>query len=325
MTHAQAAPQRPLAPRTAHEISVLIVGYNSSAYLPDCLASLDACLEHCDGEILFVNNGTDGSEELIRANFPNVRIMPSLGNTGFAAANNYLAKHALGRWLLLLNPDTRLFPGAIEALIEAAASCPQFQALGGVSVSRQGATQQDHGLELPTLGRLTRALAMGASWRGYHPPASGVRQVEALNGGFMMVRRDWWNRLGGFDPGFFLYAEELDFFKRLNIAGGRAALVPASRIFHDFGSGEVFSPHRIRFLTTGNAHYFHKHFSPAYAYACIFVLWATSLKRYIGGRLLALRSERHARMSRGFAAVARAPWTWMWGYKSTGADPRRSC
>ena len=85
----------------------------------------------------------------------------------------------------------------------------------------------------------------------------------------------------------------------------------------------IFQSQNQRFLTTGNAHYFHKHYNAPYAYACVFMLWATAVKRMIGGALLGRRSEWYARMARGFGPVARTPWTWMWGYRSPGADPRK--
>ena len=313
-----------MEPATCRDLSILIVGYDSSSYLAGCLGSIAGSISDHSYEILFVNNGTDGSENLVRSAFPQVRVLESLGNIGFAAGNDYLADHAHGRWLLLLNPDTRLYPGALDALLDTAALHSEYEVLGGVTMTGEGEPQMLSRLELPSFFTLLRALVIGAARPTLFQPASELLEVEALNGGFMMVRRDCWARLDGFDRDFFLYAEELDFFKRLKDAGGQAAQVVNSRMFHDFGSGDVFSPGRIRFLTTGNAHYFHKHFAPPYAYACVFLMWVIALKRYLGGAILGARSSRYARMSRGFAQVAKAPWTWMRGYNSAGADPRKS-
>jgi len=305
------------------DLSILVVGYNSASYLTECIGAVHSAVSSYSWEVLFVNNGTDVSEELITAKFPEVRVLASIGNVGFAAGNNYLAKHARGRWLLLLNPDTRLYPEALDMLLDTAKEHPQFDVLGGITMGQDGEPDAAARLQLPSFASLLRVLLIGHPQPKKFAGGSKVLKVDALNGGFMMARRDRWQALGGLDEGFFLYAEELDFFKRLKDAGGQAALVGESRIFHDFGSGDNFSANRIRFLTIGNAHYFHKNFRKPYAYACVMLIWAIALKRYLGASLLASRSDWYARMSRGFGPVAKSPTKWMWGYNSPGADPRK--
>jgi len=306
------------------DVSVLIVGYNSAQFLDHCMASIPAAVAEHSHEVLFINNGTDESEKLVKAEHPHVRILPSLGNIGFAAGNDYLADEARGRWLLLLNPDTRLYAGALDALLEFAKQNPHYEVLGGVTVDEHGALNSRAQLELLSLRKVFRELVSSDDRPNASEVIAEAAEVEALSGGFMMVSRACWTRLQGLDPDFFLYAEELDFFKRLKDEGGRAAQVASSRVFHDIGSGDVYSPTRIKFLVTGNAHYLHKHFTPPYAYACISLMWLTMVKRYVGGALLKRKGKHYARMSRGFAQVAKAPWTWMWGYNSPGADPRRT-
>lgn len=309
--------------RALCELSILVVGYNSASYLPVCLNSISGAISRYSFEILFINNGDDNSEELVRTDFPEVRVLQSLGNVGFAAGNNYLAEHAMGRWLLLLNPDTKLYPGALDALLAAVGRNPEYHVVGGVTMGDDGQAEMRARLELPSLTSLVRSLLLGAPKPTEFAGGSNILKVDALNGGFMMVRRDYWDQLGGLDRSFFLYAEELDFFKRLKNIGGKAGLVADSLLYHDLGSGDVLSPNRVRYLTIGTAHYFHKHFAPSYAFACIFVLWITAVKRYFGGRLAGVRSHHYARMARGFAFVAKTPWKWMWGYDSPGADPRK--
>ena len=305
------------------DVSILIVGYNSLAYLDDCVSSISSATSGHSYEILFVNNGTDSSEDYLRTHYPFVRVLEARGNVGFAAANNYLAEHSQGRWFLLLNPDTQLYRGALDVLLDAARQHPHYEVLGGITVSKDGEPQTRAAVVLPSLTTIVRGL-WGRAGPAHGPdPLSQVVEVDAVNGGFMLVRSDCWAKLGGFDESFFLYAEELDFFKRLKERGGRVGQVSGSRIYHDIGSGEVYAPSRVRFRATGNAHYFHKHFSKPYAYTCVALMWLTMLARHWGGRLLGLKNERYARMSRGFAEVARNPWFWIWGYNSSGADPRK--
>jgi len=304
------------------DVSILVVGFNSSSYLETCLASVGRAITRFTHEILFVNNGTDTSEGLLKARFPPARVLPSRGNIGFAAANNYLAENAEGSWLLLLNPDTELQPNAVDMLLDAAIRHPQYQVLGGVTVGSDNRPAQSTQVELLSFATILRRMFGRASPKASTQLDNGLTELDALTGGFMMVERSCWRALGGLDPSFFLYAEELDFFKRLKDRGGRVAQVEASRMYHDIGSGEVFSAARMQFKMTGRAHYLHKHFSAPYAYACVFLIWASLALRYGAGRAMAWKSERYAYKADAFAKLVRTPRVWMRGYNSPDADPR---
>ena len=306
------------------ELSILVVGYNSAPFLTDCIGAVAAASARHSCEILFVNNGTDQSEALIAERFPGVRVLPSRGNVGFAEANNLLAREARGRWLVLLNPDTKLYPGAIDTLVETALANPDFWVLGGVTVDQTGAFQIHAYPELPTLGTLLRGLIGRAARPLRFEPGVAICPVNVVHGGFLLIERARWEDLGGLDEGFFLYAEDCDFSKRVADSGGRLGLVPESRIFHDIGSGSVFSPVRKRFQAAGNAHYFRKHFPGFRGKAAIGLLWAIHLTRFALGFLLSRLRPRYAGMSAGFAQTALRPSGWMRGFDSPGADPRRS-
>jgi N-acetylglucosaminyl-diphospho-decaprenol L-rhamnosyltransferase len=307
-----------------YDASILIVGYNSQHFLADCVSSIEDAARHHRVEILFTNNGTDTSEVWLAEHHPQVKVLPSRGNIGFAAGNNYLAGLALGRYLLLLNPDTKMEAGAIDALLDAADANPGYQILGGTTVDAQGKANGLAEHELPSLATILRPL-VGAAQRTHRKAVerTGLIDAGAVNGGFMLVNREWWEKLGGMDGSFFLYAEELDLCRRLADVGGKVAVVPEARIFHDIGSGDVYSPTRKFYLATGNAHYYRKHFSAAYARACTVSYWLVALGRYAAGRLLAGRSERHARMAEAMRKVALEPASWMRGFDSPGADPRK--
>ena len=102
------------------DVSVLIVGYNSGRYLKSCLHHLRQAIQDLNVEVLFVNNGDDASEELVRDLLPDTIIVSSRGNIGFAAGMNLLAESATGSLLLLLNPDVELHTDAIVELCAAA-------------------------------------------------------------------------------------------------------------------------------------------------------------------------------------------------------------
>lgn len=295
------------------EVSILMVGYNSLAYLEDALASVPDAIEQANFEILFINNGNDGSEQFVAETFAHVQVQPSRGNIGFAAANNALAAAASGEWLLLLNPDTRLYPRAIKRLLEAARCEPDYDILAGVMLDAAGRPQGRARIEFPTLRRILRGLLPATvSQPVLHEDK--VNSAEAVSGGYMMIRKRVWEALDGMDEGFFLYAEELDFCRRAQLSGSQIGIVSDSYIYHDVGSGSVHSPNRVLLKMKGSAHYYHKHFSPAYAAACVASHWLTNAVRWSLSAVLGLASKKYRAIEVAHRQVTLRPWLWVSGY-----------
>jgi N-acetylglucosaminyl-diphospho-decaprenol L-rhamnosyltransferase len=296
-------------------VSVLVVGYNSRAFLTDAIGAVGPAAQHHSYEIRFVENGSDNSEAMVGELFPHAVILPSQGNIGFGAANNYLAQGAAGDWLLLLNPDTELEPHAIDALLQAAQKNPEFGILGGISISRSGEALPISRLSFPTFGSVLRgAVGLGSVPL---PPATAAEivQVDAVSGGFMLISRKVWDRLGGFDERFFLYAEELDLCRRHGAIGGKVGLVLAARMIHEIGSGDPSAPLRVLYLMRGTATYFWKHYGRAYALACVLVLWLSFVCRLAVGALFQKHNPRCAVWARSMRLVALKPWLWLGGYR----------
>jgi len=296
-----------------YEVSILVVGYNSRAHLGDALGSIASSVAGRRCEVLFVNNGTDNSEEFVQDRFPEVRILASNGNVGFGAANNNLARSSQGHFLLLLNPDTRLEPGAVDRLLSVAEAHPEFGIAGGLSTNQNGDALAMSRLVFPSLPSLLRGLLV----RGGHPVPQGTGQiveVDAVSGGFLLIRRDVWDALAGFDERFFLYAEELDLCRRWHDLGGKVGLVPAARLAHDVGSGDPGSPSRQLFLMRGNATFYRKHLGPLHAGACLLIHWLSCASRWAIGSLLSPFNPRFAANARSMRDVALRPWRWWMGY-----------
>lgn len=299
-------------PRPA--ISILIVGYNSADFLAAAVGAIAGASRKQVAEICFVNNGTDNSEDLVRALCPLAVVLESRGNIGFGAANNYLADAASGEWLLLLNPDTQLEAGAIDALLAAAEENPEFAILGGLSVDRQGNPLAMSHLRFPRLRRLVRAIAGRANAPLPPSDSADVLAVEAVSGGFLLIRRSAWEALGGFDEQFFLYCEEVDLCRRHHDAGGRVGMVPAARVMHDVGSGKPLAASRILSSARGSATYYRKHFPVWYARACLFAHWAAYAVRFAVGGLASPFSPRLRALSAAMREVTLKPWLWVTGY-----------
>jgi N-acetylglucosaminyl-diphospho-decaprenol L-rhamnosyltransferase len=206
-------------------MTVVVLNYNGARWLERCLASLKTQTIFDRLEIIVADNASpDRSDELaarLMQGWPNGRVLQNGANLGFCEGNNRAARHARGRWLLFLNNDTWLEPECLEILLretEAAradASCPLILDYDSDSFQSLGAAGFDvFGL---------------ASTRRSHPDR---REVFMPEGCAYLIRREVFEQLGGFDPEFFMFADEFDLSWRLWRAGYRAVAVPASRLHH---------------------------------------------------------------------------------------------
>ena len=206
--------------------SVIVVNWNAGPALLDCLASARA--GGASETILVDNASSDGSTAAARARYPDVHVIDTGANLGFAAGANRGAQAAHGDVLVFLNPDARVEPGAIAKLVDALAATPGAGIAGGGLLDAAGRWQPGaarfhpvaHLLLDTTPGRLTS--------RGRHAP----HIVDWVYGTFMAVRRDAFRQLGGFDESYFLYGEDLDLCHRAVAVGLRTIHVPDARAIH---------------------------------------------------------------------------------------------
>ncbi|MGV6801596.1 MAG: glycosyltransferase family 2 protein [bacterium] len=215
------------------EISVLIVCHNSGAErLARCLKGLEE-QSFKDFEVLILDNHSyDGSIDALPAR-PWLRVIQLADNLGFAGGMNKAANAAKGKWLALLNPDTRPQRDWLLELHKASRAWPQDQLFSSVQLSLADPTKLDG------LGDVFHA--SGLVWRGdFHQPASHIPQqdceVFSASGAALMIARDLFQRLGGFAHEYFCYVEDIDLGFRYRLRGGRAILV-ANAIIHHEGSG----------------------------------------------------------------------------------------
>ena len=309
-------------PRLPPSLTILVVGYNSLAHVPQCLSAIEQSQGSGEWEIRFVNNGTDSSEDYIRREHPDVKVYPTIGNVGFGTANNYLAKGAVTDCLVLLNPDAVVKPDAIGALMEAARG--PYSVLGGREIGKHGDVGHIIPIVPPTLGYFARS-AIGRS-RSVILPREGDRviETEAVSGSFFLVKRAIFEEVGGFDEKFFLYAEELDLCRRIRSTGERIGVVPDAVAIHDTGSGDPLSSARMLWMATGIAQYCFKHQSRPLAVLTIATFWLTSVMRWLSGSFLRFLGTRFADAAKAARPIALYPHRWMRGFASPGADPRRS-
>jgi N-acetylglucosaminyl-diphospho-decaprenol L-rhamnosyltransferase len=222
-------------------VTVAIVSWNTRDLLGACLASLRSAVEDEIADVwVFDNASTDGSAEMVRRDFPQASLIASRENLGFGAGVNAIAARTRTPWLVAANADVAFAPGALETLIQEAEAHPEAGALAPRLILPDGSTQHS-AYAFPTipytlafvtgLGRLSRRLAR--RWcigPGFDPDEA--REVPWAVGAALLVRRDAWDQVGGFDDAQWMYAEDLDLGWRLRRAGWRTRYVPGARVAH---------------------------------------------------------------------------------------------
>jgi len=236
----------------APDLSVAVVSYNTKGLLRACLASLQA--RQAEGEalleILVADNGSgDGSLEMVRAEFPGVRVIETGGNVGFGRANNLALRDARGRYFCLLNSDAEVLPGALAHALAFLEAHADVGLVGGQLLWPDGRPQASWGGD-PTLAGVWQEQTFWGALR-IRPPAptpikpnsggaglgaASPHDVDQISGAFMVVRREAWKQIGGFDPAYFMYNEDVDLNVRLRRAGWRVVFLPDAHIRHHLGA-----------------------------------------------------------------------------------------
>lgn len=237
------------------EASVLVPNFNGGHHLETCLGSLAAStLPRERYEVLLVDNASsDGSAELVRSRFPDVRIVRNPANLGFTGAVRRGAAEARGEILVLLNNDMRVSPGWLEALTASLRGAPpSVGTVTGKILSWEGDRLDFHRGVLTFDGH--------AFQLDFHRPLAEVAAANAAAelpfpcGGNMAVRRHVWEESDGFDDDFFAYTEDVDFGWRTWAAGWDHLYEPRAAVFHRSGAtGASLGVYRRGYLFEKNA------------------------------------------------------------------------
>lgn len=236
------------AGEAAPKLSILVISYNTREMTLDCLASIEAETRASHEVIVLDNVSPDGSAEAVAAAFPpathpRIRLIASQVNHGFAKGNNIAAKEARGEYLLLLNPDTLVLDGAIDKLLAFAERAPEAGIWGGRTLTRERVLDPICAFDDQTLWSIfCRLTGLSVAFGGsalFNPEYYGgwkrdsEREVGVIMGCFLLIRRETWEKLGGFDLSFVMYGEEADLCRRAREAGlARPRMTPEAEIIH---------------------------------------------------------------------------------------------
>jgi GT2 family glycosyltransferase len=279
------------------ELTIIIVSYNTREKTVDCIRSIRSSRPATSYEIIVVDNAsTDGSVEAMRATFPDLEVIAVSENVGFSLANNLAEKHAQGRRLLLLNPDTVILDHAIDDLQRFAEANPDCRIWGGRTVHPDGT------LDWSCWQRMTLwnvfCDAFGLSYLFNHPREyrgwkhDTVRTVDVISGCFMLLDRDLWKQLNGFDPLFFMYGEDEDFCLRARRLGARPTFSPAATILHHGAASETDELEKRIKSMAGEITLMKRHWSVFFAFMGRLIYLALPHPRWIIYGLVGLITRR---------------------------------
>lgn len=229
-------------------VSIIVVTYNSLGVIGSCLDALTRDGEPpADTEVIVVDNlSTDDTVAVLRERHPWVHVIENDSNAGFSRAVNLAAAHAAGRHLLLLNPDARISSEGVARLSRLLDSDPSIGAASPVLENEGEEVVILAAGHAPTMTRMflhqSGLSRLGRRWsalEGHYLFAAdvrkGVRDVDWVSGGCLMVPRDVWRRAGGLTDRWFMYAEDVEFCLRLRAAGLRVIVDAGERAHHALG------------------------------------------------------------------------------------------
>jgi GT2 family glycosyltransferase len=247
-------------------VSAILVSYNTRDLLLECVKSLREVTVPV--EVVVVDNASeDGSADAVRAHAPEVKLVASPENLGFSKANNLGIRESTAPYVLVLNSDARVRPGAVEAMKSILDERSDVGIVGPRTVSPDGTIQVSFGPDLTPLGELRQmALVIGVkagrpeSVREATEAASFERQPDWVSGSCFLARREALQRVGGFDEAFFLYEEDADLCRRVRQAGYRVVFTPRAEVVHHLGRSMATAGYRAReAYRKSHVRYYEKH------------------------------------------------------------------
>jgi len=205
-------------------VSIIIINYNGKSYLEKCLESIKK-IKYDNLEIIVVdNNSTDGTMEFLAQNYPSIITLKLDKNYGFAKPNNVAAKIAKGDFLLFLNNDTEVTPNFLTELVQVLVGNDQIGICQSLLLKPNGEIDSS-GDFIDTIGVVYNS----------KEPIDKIREISSARGASMIIRKELFLDLGGFDEQFFVSFEDVDLGWRTWIKGYKVAINPKSVVYHHGG------------------------------------------------------------------------------------------
>lgn len=254
------------------KLTIIIVSYNVRQYIDQCLQSVYKALQDIDAEIIVVDNQSqDDIAPYLKENYPQVRVLESGGNVGFARANNMGIRQSESEYVLLLNPDTVVAENTLQGVLQFMDIHETVGAAGVQMLNPDGTRAMESRRGRPTplvsfykmcgLANLfphNRTFARYyMSWLSWNEPA----EIEVISGAFFFIRRKALDEVGLLDEDYFMYGEDIDLSCRLLNAGWHNCYLPYKIIHYKGGSTDKNTVRYVRMFYKAMIIFFRKHYS----------------------------------------------------------------
>lgn len=225
------------------KLSIVIVNYNVKHFLEQALYSVRNATRRLDAEVFVVDNhSADGSSEMVKKKFPEVKLIVNGDNVGFSRANNQAIRQSAGEYVLLLNPDTVVQEDTFDKVVAFMDAHPEAGALGVKMIDGKGQFLPESKRSLPTpdvafykmfgfASLFPKSKRFGKYHLGYLDK-NQIHQVQVLSGAFMLLRSAALEKTGLLDEDYFMYGEDIDLSYRITLAGYKNYYFPDTTIIH---------------------------------------------------------------------------------------------
>jgi N-acetylglucosaminyl-diphospho-decaprenol L-rhamnosyltransferase len=304
------------------DVSIIMCSYNTRDITLEAVRSVYKETMDLDFELILIDNASiDGSADAIAEEFPQVNLIRSQENLGFARGNNLAAQQARGEYILLLNPDTILLNNAVAQVYKFAQSHPEFSICGGKTFYADLKINPTAAYNASSYWSLL-SMALGfasffrrsavfnpeslSSWKWDQP-----REVDMVTGCFLLIKRDLWEKLGGFDECFFMYGEDADLNQRVRAMGGKCAVTTDAQLIHYGGASEKVRSEKMIRLFTAKAQLYSREGSPVTPWygRAMLTFYAFNRMWMFGLAALFLKSKRESFVSWKNIWLARKKWS----------------
>lgn len=242
-------------------LTIQIVNYNSRDNLRTCLQSIQENVSNCENiQIIVINN-----DEKKLENIPDklrIELIEKNENIGFGKAHNLGFRIAKGEYILILNPDTKIFPLTIEKLLDAFSVDEKIGIIGPAFMGEKGISEEEYfGLRKTPLSMIWMKILCRKKLE-----SENIFETDWVSGGAMMIKKDLFSELGGFDENYFMYFEDVDLCLRAQKKGWKIAVHPKAKIFHKSGQSFSDSRKKKKYYYDSQIYYIKKNFGLFWAW-----------------------------------------------------------
>jgi GT2 family glycosyltransferase len=253
------------------QLSVIILNYNVRYFLEQCVASVQEALSNIDGEIIVVdNNSLDDSCEMMKTHFPNVKLIENTTNLGFPKGNNIGVAHAKGDYICILNPDTVVAEDTFEKVLAFAEKQKNIGIVGCKLIDGTGNFLPECKRGVPTpfvaltkifsLYKLFPKTALFNRYYAQHLSENETGKVGILVGAFMIMKRNLYQEIGGFDENCFMYSDDIDLSYMALKKGKTNYYFHETTVIHYKGESTVKDGFYMKHFREAMQFFYRKHF-----------------------------------------------------------------